>query len=258
MNGKDFNDYTLDDVLGTDKQYTPPADPVDFFLPGNTAKLTQARKEADMPNVYAGIAEFKAAKADRVPEGYDPGVATPNSLHIKAGKELEKFGVKLLEKDSDGLPPGAHGSAWLADPAVMNDLVNGLHTMGYRPKGKGRFIRGPVMIEMGKTPEHLYIYITDDNGILAKKKETKVIMKTELGEEHPAAHYLVVENPFKPSTWHLRVYDKDGKIDHHLMGNAWAALHKGFRSNPYEGPQKRDALAKLKKLYAAEKLETPK
>ena len=68
--------------------------------------------------------------------------------------------------------------------------------------------------------------------------------------------FLVVEDPQKPSTWHLQV-KRNGTPDHGLMGSAWAALHSGFRGNPYQGPNKAEALAKLKKLYASEQMDVP-
>jgi hypothetical protein len=68
--------------------------------------------------------------------------------------------------------------------------------------------------------------------------------------------YLVVEDPQKPSTWHLQV-KRNGTPDHRLMGAAWAALHGGYRGNTYQGPGKTEALAKLKRLYAAEKMPLP-
>ena len=68
--------------------------------------------------------------------------------------------------------------------------------------------------------------------------------------------YLVVEDPDKPSTWHLQV-KRNGTPDHRLMGAAWAALHSGFRGQPYQGPNKDAALSKLRALYAAEKLDVP-
>lgn len=83
------------------------------------------------------------------------------------------------------------------------------------------------------------------------------VMKTEGGEKHPSSHYLVVEDAQKPSTWHLRVYGADGKPDHTLMGNAWAALHSGFRGNTYDGPNKSQALARLKALYKREGMDLP-
>lgn len=87
--------------------------------------------------------------------------------------------------------------------------------------------------------------------------DEKRVMKSEGDGQHPASHYLVVEDPEKPSTWHLRVRNASGKLDHGLMGGAWAALHGGYRGNKYEGPNKSMALAKLKKLYEQEGLDTP-
>jgi len=68
--------------------------------------------------------------------------------------------------------------------------------------------------------------------------------------------YLVVEDPKLSSKWHLQV-KKNGQADHRLMGAAWAALHGGYRGNKYEGPKKTEALAKLKRLYAVEKMSLP-
>ncbi len=69
--------------------------------------------------------------------------------------------------------------------------------------------------------------------------------------------FLVVEDPQKSTTWHLQV-KRNGKVDHGLMGAAWAALlGGGFRGNTYQGPNKTEAIAKLKKLYASEKMDTP-
>lgn len=83
------------------------------------------------------------------------------------------------------------------------------------------------------------------------------ITKSEADGNHPASNYLVVENPQESSTWHLRVRDKDGNPDHRLMGAAWAALHGGYRGNEYAGPQKDEAIKKLKALYKAEKMPLP-
>lgn len=79
-------------------------------------------------------------------------------------------------------------------------------------------------------------------------------MKKEADGEHPASHYLVVEDPTKVSTWHLRVYDAAGKLDHGLMGAAKAALTSpgGHRGQPYAGPDKAKAISKLKALYKRE------
>lgn len=88
-------------------------------------------------------------------------------------------------------------------------------------------------------------------------KEDKAPMKTEADGEHPASHYLVVEDPEKVNTWHLRVRGMDGKPDHRLMGGAWAALHGGYRGNVYEGPGKQEAIRKLRAMYEAEDMPMP-
>jgi len=90
-----------------------------------------------------------------------------------------------------------------------------------------------------------------------KSLALKAMMKGEKDGDHPARHYLVVEDPEKTTTWHLRVKGTDGQPDHRLMGAAWAALHGGYRGNKYEGPNKDEAIAKLKRMYAAEGMNAP-
>jgi len=92
---------------------------------------------------------------------------------------------------------------------------------------------------------------------VVKLKAIKAVTKTESDGEHPASHYLVVEDPEKVTTWHLRVKNMDGDLDHRLMGASWAALHEGYRGNVYEGPGKQAAIAKLKKFYDQEDMELP-
>lgn len=93
--------------------------------------------------------------------------------------------------------------------------------------------------------------------ITAIRKAELAVTKSEADGDHPASHYLVVEDPEKPSTWHLRVKGTDGKPDHKLMGAAWAALHGGYRGNKYEDSGKDEAIAKLKKLYKSEGMSVP-
>lgn len=89
-----------------------------------------------------------------------------------------------------------------------------------------------------------------------KDDEMKAITKRRGNELHPASHYLVVGDPLHPSTWHLRVYNAEGNLDHSLMGAAHAALvGGGFRGQAYQGPDKDAAIAKLKKLYAQEDMD---
>lgn len=88
----------------------------------------------------------------------------------------------------------------------------------------------------------------------------KEVKKKEQDGEHPASHYLIVEDPEKPTTWHLRVMGLDGKPDTGLMGAAHAALlsPSGYRGNKYEGPNKQKAISKLKALYKRVGQEWPK
>lgn len=83
------------------------------------------------------------------------------------------------------------------------------------------------------------------------------VTKSEGDGNHPSSNYLVVEDEQSPSTWHLRVKDKDGNPDHGLMGAAWAALHSGYHGNKYEGPNKEEAIKKLTGMYNSEKMDTP-
>ena len=70
-------------------------------------------------------------------------------------------------------------------------------------------------------------------------------------------HFLIVEDPLEPKTWHLRIKDDDGKLNHRMMGEAWAALHGGFRGKEYTGPQRDEAIVKLRSLYKSEGLIVP-
>lgn len=82
--------------------------------------------------------------------------------------------------------------------------------------------------------------------------------KTIDGESYPASDFLVVEDPEESSKWHLQVR-RHGKPDHGLMGAAHAALVSsgGHRGNKYEGPNKEEAISKLKGLYKSEGIDWP-
>jgi len=72
-------------------------------------------------------------------------------------------------------------------------------------------------------------------------------------DKRPDSDFLVVN---KNGERHLPV-KKFGKLDHKLMGHAWAALHGGFFGKAYEGPGKEQALSELKSLYKKEGLPLP-
>jgi len=107
-------------------------------------------------------------------------------------------------------------------------------------------------VKLGDPEEVVTQYVT-----ASEKKLADAVTKSEGDGNHPASHYLVVEDPEKSTTWHLRVMDTAGKPDHGLMGAAWAALHDGYRGSKYEGPDKSKAISKLKKMYKSEDMKTP-
>jgi len=72
---------------------------------------------------------------------------------------------------------------------------------------------------------------------------------------HGRGDFLIQGDPEDPSTWHLPV-KTNGTPDRRLMGGAKAALtaERGFRGRPYEGPDKQEAIRKLRAMYDAEGL----
>jgi hypothetical protein len=77
-------------------------------------------------------------------------------------------------------------------------------------------------------------------------------MKTEGGAKYPAADYAFVPDPAKPTTWKLRMTLTPGKLDMRILGDACAALGKGFRGNKVDLPPDSVAgvKAKLRGAYA--------
>lgn len=78
--------------------------------------------------------------------------------------------------------------------------------------------------------------------------------KREDGVEYPASAYLIVDDPQKPTSWHLRVKEYvDGKLIYtkNMCGRAAASLNpeKPYRGRPYQGPRKAEAKTKLRGIY---------
>lgn len=94
---------------------------------------------------------------------------------------------------------------------------------------------------------------SQEDADLAEAKTKKIGNRT-----HSRGDFLVVEDPDKPSTWHLPVKES-GVIKRNLAGAAWAALFSsgGFRGSKYAGPDKASAKRKLKALYKAQEWELP-
>lgn len=70
--------------------------------------------------------------------------------------------------------------------------------------------------------------------------------------------YLVVVDPEVRSTWRLPV-KRDGQPNPYLMRAAWQALMspRGYRGHRYRGPQREEAIKKLKALFAEAKMPLP-
>lgn len=96
-------------------------------------------------------------------------------------------------------------------------------------------------------------------GVVGPSRKRGRMQRSNVGIRTKASDpgdYLIVEDRNAPSTYHLQV-KRNGKPDHGLMGSAWAALHSGFRGNKYQGPNKQEAIGKLKRLYEREGMPLP-
>ena len=108
---------------------------------------------------------------------------------------------------------------------------------------------------MADEPE---IEVANESEVIEESEEVvEKATKTEGGCSHPSSHFLVVGDPQKVTTWHLRFKDCSGKVDTRLLGAAKAALTSpgGHRGNKYAGPDKSKAIAKLKRLYSSHGLD---
>jgi hypothetical protein len=85
----------------------------------------------------------------------------------------------------------------------------------------------------------------------------KAVTKRVGDQDLPASAFLVVEDPETVTTWHLPVKEADGNADRRRMGAAWAALHGGYRGKKYAGPNKEQAITKLRKMYESEEMPLP-
>jgi hypothetical protein len=105
----------------------------------------------------------------------------------------------------------------------------------------------------------------DDNEDDKKKKEEEKAAeenekKRKSADERDSdkeADKAIVFLVSKDGKKHLPVSNADGKLNHRMMGAAWAALHEGYRGQKYQGPDKQKAIKRLKQLYAREGKDTP-
>lgn len=80
-------------------------------------------------------------------------------------------------------------------------------------------------------------------------------MKTEDGQQYPAAAFAYVPDPEMPSTWKLRLWDSpDAKETRRQVGMAVAAMGKGFRGNKVQIPSEDMGSVKAKVKAAWKKV----
>lgn len=163
---------------------------------------------------------------------------------------------KKLNGDRDNTPHAVSASDWYIQEVYPNFVIVRKDSQTYRLAYSFGNIGDPDSFVIGD-PEEVEMVWIPKRAPAEMGAMKEAVTKSEEDGDHPASHYLVVEDKSKPTTWHLRVRDASGKIDHLLMGAAYAALTVGYRGNKYQGPQAAEALKKLRGLYRSEKMPLP-
>ncbi len=81
-------------------------------------------------------------------------------------------------------------------------------------------------------------------------RQTSLIRKRIEKAYYSPADFLVVEDEQRPTTWRIRV-SQNGVPSERLMRQAYAYLTKGFAGRTYKGPQKEQAMSKLRSMFRA-------
>lgn len=79
-------------------------------------------------------------------------------------------------------------------------------------------------------------------------RQTSLIAKRINRATYGHGDFLVVEDVNRPSTWRLRV-STNGVPSERLMRQQYAYLTKGFAGRKYTGPQKEQAMSKLRSMF---------
>jgi hypothetical protein len=173
------------------------------------------------------------------------------NVESSEGKSVKELIAEARKCYSEGMPMPAmtYGPASFAEWDELEEaqeIASDIQELNYRFSASSSIIFA--------NPE-----ITDKGTALSKlaneySNRVSQVGSKELdeGEKAEQGGYLVSGEDGN----HLPTH-KNGKPDHRLMGAAWAALHGGYRGKKYEGPKKAQAIAKLKKLYESEGMDTP-
>ncbi len=155
---------------------------------------------------------------------------------------LSNAGEKLLaERDFSFFSPAV---AWQIEDAVTGEIVRN-QIVG------GALTNYPVLGDATRLPVMGYSWrYTAPAG--RDDQDKYAATKAEGDGDYPAEAYLVVEDPEKPTTWHLRVKERvNGKLEYtaNMCGKAAAALGpKGFRGQQVQLSEEDRAAAKKKLL----------
>lgn len=159
---------------------------------------------------------------------------------------------KDVEKHNKAIKTDKFKKMWvtIANSSLSDCLKNG----GKQSECEGKAIRIANAMTKKAMAKETEVIRPEPKGVDDGGEELAERLTQKRGsKEYWAEDFLVVEDAEKPSTWSLPV-KYHGKPDHGLMGNAYAALTHphGFRGKKYEGPNKAEALRKLKALYKSE------
>lgn len=236
-----------------------------FEKRGNGQVVVDYEHASERPEVAKGGPIPAAAWIHQLSLKHDPKIGkdvlwasvewTPKAKEMIQGGEYRFFSPAIDWGANDKRTGKSKGATLTSGALTNHPFLEELPAiqMSEAAKPTGKQIVVPVIdnakIKVKVDAKH------DGDGTTQEMSEA--VTKSEGDGDHPSSHYLVVEDPKHPTGWHLRVKDADGKVDHGLMGAAWAALHGGYRGNKYTGPSKSEAISKLKSLYKSEGMKTP-
>lgn len=176
------------------------------------------------------------------PDGDMPEESMPKRHSLQLFKTEVNY--RTAEVDGDACA----GCRWYWPPP-MGDM-GGMGKMGGAALGAACQIVEGLVLDNGVCDR--YEAMPEVGGGMAAHAAAAVT-KTEDGESYPAAAYLVVPDPEKPSTWKLRVWESPAaKVTRAQLGRAAAAFSPGgFRGQPVQlaPDEEKQAKAKLRSLY---------
>jgi len=161
--------------------------------------------------------------------------------------DLNDRGQELVSKDAYRYFSPEYYDKWV-DPATNKEFANLLigGALTNRPFFKGM---RPVAV----MSEGALAFAEPAAEEELEGAEKQVPRQRDDGVNYPAAAFLYVPDPEKPSTWKVRIWDSSMKPTRAQLGAAAAAFSPGgFRGNPVQMPaaDRAKCIARLKSLYS--------